>query len=174
MGASDLAAALGLRRVGHNRYRGACVLCGRRTLEVRDGDHVLLATCWHGCDRRDVLAELRRRGLLPSREWTPQEREAWRREQERRREAERFSSVARLLGEQALEALPFHHPDRRDLTELLERLRLDPGAELDWFRKHHPALTAAMVAAARTHEGRLRQRAEQWVSALAAEVRHAA
>ena len=33
----------------------------------KDGAAVLLATCWGGCDRLDVLAELRRRGLLDGR-----------------------------------------------------------------------------------------------------------
>ena len=34
------------------------------SLSVKDGDSRLLVTCFAGCDRRDVLAELRRRGLL--------------------------------------------------------------------------------------------------------------
>src|SRR4029077_10612350 len=34
------------------------------SLSVKDGHTRLLVTCYAGCDRRDVLAELRRRGLL--------------------------------------------------------------------------------------------------------------
>jgi hypothetical protein len=34
------------------------------SLSVKDGHSRLLVTCFAGCDRRDVLAELRRRGLL--------------------------------------------------------------------------------------------------------------
>ena len=35
---------------------------------IQDGDGGrVLATCWGGCDRLDVLAELRRRGLLDGR-----------------------------------------------------------------------------------------------------------
>jgi putative DNA primase/helicase len=38
---------------------------GGRSLVLRDGDAGrLLVTCWGGCDRHDVLAELRRLGLL--------------------------------------------------------------------------------------------------------------
>src|SRR5689334_12949960 len=36
----------------------------RPSLSLRDGDHQLLVRCYAGCDPRDVLAELRRRGLL--------------------------------------------------------------------------------------------------------------
>jgi putative DNA primase/helicase len=43
-------------------------------LVIRDGDSgCVLATCWGGCDRRDVLAELRGRGLLDGRaDYPPQ------------------------------------------------------------------------------------------------------
>jgi hypothetical protein len=174
--AAEIARALGGARKSGADWMARCPAHDDRTpsLAITERDGRLLVHCFAGCEQSAVIAALRDRGLWASREWTSREREAWRREHERRREAQRFARAARLLAERVLEALPFHDPDRRDLTELLERLRLDPGAELDWFRKHHPALTAAMVAAARRHEGRLRQRAEQWVSALAAEVRHAA
>jgi putative DNA primase/helicase len=46
-------------------YRCRCPLHGGRSLLIRDGyDGRVLVTCWGGCDRLDVLAELRRRGLL--------------------------------------------------------------------------------------------------------------
>lgn len=38
------------------------------SLLIRDGDHALLVRCLAGCDRRDVLAELRRLHLLGQRE----------------------------------------------------------------------------------------------------------
>jgi putative DNA primase/helicase len=59
------APALGdARREGH-AWRCRCPLHGGRSLVIRDGeDGRVLVTCWGGCYRLDVLAELRRRGLL--------------------------------------------------------------------------------------------------------------
>jgi len=168
--AADLAAALSLRRMAQNRYRGPCVLCGHRTLEIRDGDRAVLVTCWHGCDRQAVLAELRRRGLLPNPE-RPQDRETWKREQERRREAEGFRRAGELMVERALAELPATDPARRDLVELQQRLRLDPVAEMAWWKQHKPQLAAAMLEAWRKHERRLRRRTAQWVDVLR-EVEH--
>lgn len=66
--AADIAAALGdAHREGH-AWRCRCPLHGGCSLVIRDGDGGrLLATCWGGCDRLDVLAELRRRRLLDER-----------------------------------------------------------------------------------------------------------
>jgi hypothetical protein len=174
-GAAELAAALGGRRSGSG-YVARCPAHDDRnpSLAIAERDGRLLVHCFAGCEQSAVIAALRDRGLWASREWTSREREAWRREQERRREAERFADAARLLAEQALEALPFYDPDRRHLTDLLERLRRDPGAELRWFLKHHPALAAAILGAGRSRERRLRRRAELWVQALALEGLHAA
>lgn len=60
---------------GHRNSDGYLVRCpvpshgqgrGDRSpsLSIRDGDDRLLVRCFAGCDPRDVLAELRRRGLL--------------------------------------------------------------------------------------------------------------
>ena len=55
------------RRQGH-AWRCKCPLHGGVSLTLRDGDGGrLLVTCWAGCDRGDVLSELRRRGLLDRR-----------------------------------------------------------------------------------------------------------
>ncbi len=63
--AAAIAAALGDARREGRAWRCRCPLHGGRSLVLRDGDGGrLLATCWGGCDRLDVLAELRRRGLL--------------------------------------------------------------------------------------------------------------
>jgi hypothetical protein len=73
MNAALIAAALGdARREGHV-WRCRCPLHGGRSLTLRDGDaRRVLVTCWAGCDRIDVLTELRRRGLLEGRaEYTP-------------------------------------------------------------------------------------------------------
>jgi putative DNA primase/helicase len=62
--AAEIAAALGGRRDGTG-WRCRCPLHGGFSLTLRDGDAGrVLATCWGGCDRLDVLAELRRCGLL--------------------------------------------------------------------------------------------------------------
>jgi hypothetical protein len=62
--AAGIAAALGGRREGRG-WRCRCPLHGGFSLILSDGDAGrVLATCWGGCDRLDVLAELRRCGLL--------------------------------------------------------------------------------------------------------------
>jgi putative DNA primase/helicase len=65
MSAAAIAAALGDARREGRGWRCRCPLHGGRSLVIRDGDcGRVLATCWAGCDRLDVLAELRRCGLL--------------------------------------------------------------------------------------------------------------
>jgi putative DNA primase/helicase len=69
--ASNIARALGGRRNGQG-YLCKCPVQshGRGhgdknpSLSIADGDGKLLVRCFAGCDSRDVLAELRRRGLL--------------------------------------------------------------------------------------------------------------
>jgi putative DNA primase/helicase len=62
--AAEIAAALGGRREGRG-WRCRCPLHGGFSLILSDGDAGrVLATCWGGCDRLDVLNELRRCGLL--------------------------------------------------------------------------------------------------------------
>jgi hypothetical protein len=63
--AHSIATALGRpQRVGRNKWRCVCPLHGGHSLELADGNTALLAKCWAGCDTRDVLIELRARGLL--------------------------------------------------------------------------------------------------------------
>jgi putative DNA primase/helicase len=65
MNAATIAAALGDARRDGRAWRCRCPLHGGRSLTLADGANGrVLATCWAGCDRRDVLAELRRRALL--------------------------------------------------------------------------------------------------------------
>jgi putative DNA primase/helicase len=60
-----VALALGEARREGTTWRCRCPLHGGRSLVLRDGDEGrLLVKCWGGCDRRDLLAELRRLGLL--------------------------------------------------------------------------------------------------------------
>lgn len=62
--ADAIAAALGGRREGRS-WRCQCPLHGGHSLLICDGEvGRILVTCWGGCDRLDLLAELRRRGLL--------------------------------------------------------------------------------------------------------------
>jgi len=65
MNAACTAAALGHAcRTGRD-WRCRCPVHGGRSLTLRDGDgDRLLVTCWGGCNPLDVLAELRRSGLL--------------------------------------------------------------------------------------------------------------
>ena len=66
MSAATIAAALNGKREGHN-WRCRCPLHGGRSLLVRDGDGGrTLVKCWAGCAGADVIAELRRMGLVES------------------------------------------------------------------------------------------------------------
>jgi len=68
MSAAEIAHALGDARREGRGWRCRCPLHQGRSLTLRDGDGGrLLAWCFGGCDRLDVLAELRRRGLLDGR-----------------------------------------------------------------------------------------------------------
>src|SRR5262249_45406980 len=65
MTAADIADALGAARREGRGWHCRCPLHQGRSLTLRDGDGgSVLVRCWGGCDRLDVLAELRRRGLL--------------------------------------------------------------------------------------------------------------
>ena len=71
MTAGEIAAALGAARRSGGWWRCLCPVHGSRTgrsatLALRDGEHGLVAICHAGCDRAEVRAELRRRGLLYS------------------------------------------------------------------------------------------------------------
>src|ERR1044072_3469575 len=73
--AEPIATALGPVQRSGDWYRCLCPVHRSRTgrsstLALRDGEHGLIAVCHAGCDRNDILDELRRRGLIstPSRE----------------------------------------------------------------------------------------------------------
>ncbi|RDD62630.1 DUF7146 domain-containing protein [Ferruginivarius sediminum] len=64
MNARALTLALGGR--WHGGYGSACCPAhddGNPSLSIRDGDDGALLTCHAGCERADIIAELRRRGL---------------------------------------------------------------------------------------------------------------
>jgi putative DNA primase/helicase len=64
MSAADIALTLDGRREGR-AWRCRCPVHGGRSLVVSDGhEGRLLVKCWAGCPSRDVLAELRRHGLI--------------------------------------------------------------------------------------------------------------
>jgi putative DNA primase/helicase len=65
MSAAEIAHALPDARREGRAWRCRCPLHNGRSLTLRDGaGGCVLVTCWGGCDRLDVLDELRRRGLL--------------------------------------------------------------------------------------------------------------
>ena len=68
MNAAAIAATLDDARREGRAWRCRCPVHRGVSLVLRDGDNGrVLATCWGGCNRLDVLAELRRRGLLDGR-----------------------------------------------------------------------------------------------------------
>jgi putative DNA primase/helicase len=63
--ASKIAHSLGDASREGRAWRCRCPLHGGRSLTLRDGDGGrILVTCWGGCNRHDVLTELRRLRLL--------------------------------------------------------------------------------------------------------------
>jgi hypothetical protein len=67
--AEKIACALGAASGSGAWWRCVCPVHGSRTgrsttLALRDGDRSRVAHCHAGCDARDILDELRRRGLL--------------------------------------------------------------------------------------------------------------
>jgi hypothetical protein len=64
--APQIAAALGGAHRSGTWWRCRCPVHGSRgaTLALRNGERGVVVKCWAGCDPRDVLAELRRRGLI--------------------------------------------------------------------------------------------------------------
>lgn len=66
MNAAGIATALGEARREGRGWRCRCPLHGGHSLVIRDGEGGrVLVTCWGGCNRLDVLAELRRHCLIP-------------------------------------------------------------------------------------------------------------
>jgi putative DNA primase/helicase len=67
MSAAEIAASLGnAHREGRN-WRCRCPLHNGTSLALCDGHRGLLVKCWAGCNGNEVLAELRRLGLLAGR-----------------------------------------------------------------------------------------------------------
>src|SRR6476646_4505829 len=66
MSAAEIAARLGSAHCSGAWWRCRCPVHLSRgpTLALCDGDRGLVVRCWAGCDPRDVLVELRRRGLI--------------------------------------------------------------------------------------------------------------
>ena len=69
--AAEIAAALGSSHRSGEWWRCVCPVHGSRTghsatLALKDGEKGLIVVCHAGCNRRDVLAELRRRRLIDS------------------------------------------------------------------------------------------------------------
>jgi hypothetical protein len=65
MNAAEIAVVLGGARREGKQWRARCPLHGGHSLLLRDGAAGrVLATCFGGCDRKDLLAELGRLGLM--------------------------------------------------------------------------------------------------------------
>ncbi len=169
MSAADIARALALQPAGRGVWRGPCPCCGgSRRLQVREGRTEPLLWCWGGCDRRDLLGELRRRGLLPERTLAPEERRRLAEEWRRRDEARAFAGAAAIMAEVALEQMPSTDPRRADLTQLQLALGRAPEAEAAWFKQHRPELFRALVAAWARHSRRTRARTWDFIRVVEA------
>jgi putative DNA primase/helicase len=104
MNAANIAARLGGTPGSGAWSRCRCPLHNSSgpSLALRDGDRTLIVKCWGGCDPADVLAELRRLGLLegnvngPSPDRTDVER---RREAAERERQHRVAGALDLWGE---------------------------------------------------------------------------
>lgn len=160
MTAGGIAEALRLAPAGRGIWRGPCPICGgSRRFKLSEGAGGRpLTWCFGGCEPSALLAELRRRGLLPERELTDDERRARAEARRLEREACAFRQVVELLVDLLLEQMDARDPGRADLVSLRRRLRENPAAELDAWRADHPALVEALLHAARRHEERLRRR----------------
>ncbi len=97
MTAEAISAALGHAHRSGAGWRCRCPVHGSHgaTLALRDGDRALIVNCFAGCDPRDVLAELRRLGLLDDGAEAPA-RAPDRAEIERRRAAEERDRQRRI------------------------------------------------------------------------------
>lgn len=171
MTAEGIAAALHLSPAGRGCWRGGCPLCGgSRRFQVREGRSAPLLWCFGGCKPEALLTELRRRGLLPSRELTPEDRARLAEERRRREEAAAFSGAAQMLADVALEQMPSTDPRRADLTQLRLALQRSPEAEAAWFKQNRPEMFRALVAAWARHSRRMRARTWDFIRAV--EVSH--
>jgi hypothetical protein len=74
--------------------------------------------------------------------------------------------AAEMLTEQALEELPYWHPERRGLTSLLRVVRLGDAAlvnEYREWRRRDPELTSGMCHAGRRSDARTQRKLAIWL-----------
>lgn len=166
MSAEAIAAALRLQPAGRAVWRGACPICGgSRRFQLREGERAPLWYCFAGCSGAEIAAELRRRGLLESREMTPEERRRLAEERRRREEAAAFAGAATMLADHALEEMRSTDPRRADLTQLRLALQHAPEVEAAWWKQNRPEMFRAMVAAWARQQQRWRRRAARLLEA---------
>jgi hypothetical protein len=165
---SDLVAALHARRTGRG-WIARCPAHQDRTpsLSLAECNGRLLVHCHAGCAQADVIAALRDRGL-----WQERHREVtrgreadpdWRTDL---RSATWWRTPAEMLAEQALEELPYWHPERAGLTALLSMIRLGDAAlvtEYRAWRARDPELTAAMARAGQHSDARVQRQLAVWI-----------
>ncbi len=160
MNAEAIARGLDLRRIGRT-WRGACPIHGGTSFTLAEKSGKPVFTCWSGCDRAAILAELKRRGLWPKSNLTVIQKRAF--AQERRRDeadmqdARLFADATVILAEQCLEEMDPSDPERGSLTRLIAALRTEVRtlAEFRAWRTRCPKITAGLVEAGREH-------AERW------------
>jgi putative DNA primase/helicase len=153
MTAAEIAAALGGARREGSSWRCRCPVHGGRSLTMRDGRDTLLIRCWGGCVTRDVLAELRRLGLMAGgRDGTGPARVTIR--SDGRADTARRIALAQQLWDAAQEA--HRGPVMRYLTErgitipIPQSLRYAPA-----MRRPEGSYGPAMVARIDDVDGRL-------------------
>ncbi len=107
MTAAEIARALGGAHRSGAWWRCRCPVHGSRSasLSLRDGTRGLLIRCWAGCSPCDVLAELRRLGLIAGEaRWRPDRIATARRREAEADELARRVAVARRIWNAASEA----------------------------------------------------------------------
>jgi hypothetical protein len=74
--------------------------------------------------------------------------------------------AAEAMAEESLEHLPYWHPERRVLTDLLSTIRLGDAALVDEYRRwrrRHPEFTSAMAQAGRRSDARVQRQLALWI-----------
>jgi len=159
MNAREIAVALGdARREGHD-WRAKCPVHGGHGLTLCDGrGGKLLVKCWGGCQWREILDELRSRGLIEGNSPAPNpERDE---EHRRRKESETKAEIERLRRRICGARDVYRRAQQADNTpvEVYLRSRGIRGpisSALRWLRVcphrnggHYPAMLAPVVGVA--------------------------
>ena len=91
------------------------------------------------------------------------------REEQEQRDIRYFATARAIIADLALEALEPWNEDRRIHTRVLEQLREDAESEYLSQREENPDVAAALVAAGRNYDRRLRRRLQKYIEGMATE-----